>query len=89
MLRISSVENGNQTVTLKLEGSVAGPWVAEVKKVCDTLLTNGHSLKLDLGDVAFVDRAGVALFADLQLGGASLDCCSPFVAAQLKNHEIK
>jgi len=42
MLKISCVENGNQTVTLKLEGSVAGPWVAEVKKVCDTLSTKGH-----------------------------------------------
>lgn len=87
MLRISAVENGNQTVTLKLEGSVAGPWVAEVKKVCDTLLINGHSLKLDLCDVEFVDRAGVALFADLRLVGASLDSCSPFVTAQLKTRE--
>ena len=87
MLKISSVESGSQTVRLKLEGSVAGPWVAEVKKVCDKLLNNGHALMLDLGDVVFVDRAGVALFARLRLDGASLNGCTPFVAAQLKTLE--
>ena len=59
MLKISQVGKANHSVTLKLEGSVVGPWVGELRQVCETFLTEGPSLKLDLADVTFADADGV------------------------------
>ena len=58
MLRISQVEPVNHAVILKLEGRVVGPWVSELQKSCEEVLTEGRSLKLHLGDVEFMDAQG-------------------------------
>ena len=60
MLKISQAGKANHSVTLKLEGRVVGPWVGELRQVCETLLTEGRALKLDLADVTFADASGVA-----------------------------
>ena len=84
MLKISLVESGNHLVTLRLEGRVAGPWVTEVQKACEKLLSEGRSLKLDLAEVSFVDQSGIALLSSFRSRGISLADCSPFVEEQLK-----
>jgi ABC-type transporter Mla MlaB component len=84
MLKISSISAGNNAVRLRLEGRVAGPWVAEVQRTCAELLEAGRSLQLDLAEVSFVDPDGVALLSDLKATGVALAECSPFVEAQLK-----
>jgi ABC-type transporter Mla MlaB component len=61
MLRISRVESPAETVTLRLEGQVRGPWVEELCQACEQLLARGSSLVLDLTDVSFIDLDGVAL----------------------------
>ena len=73
-----------QLVTLRFEGRVAGPWVAEARKACEKVLTEGLSLKLNLAEVEFLDPAAVALLFDVQSRGAVFVECSPFVEAQLK-----
>ncbi len=85
MLRISQVDAGNQLVVLRLEGRVAGPWVSELSEACANLLRQGRHLRLDLGEVSFVDSSGVTLISGLKALGISLDECSPFVAEQLKS----
>lgn len=86
MLKISEAGKTNRSVTLKLEGRVVGPWVGELRHACESLLTGGRLLKLDLADVSFADANGVAALAALRSRGVALTHCSPFVMEQLKNH---
>ena len=84
MLKISRYEPANHAVTLRFEGSVAGPWVAETRKACEEVLTEGRALKLDLAEVEFLDPTGVTLLSSLRARGVVFVECSPFVEAQLK-----
>ena len=84
MLKISQIEPVNLPVVLRLEGRVVEPWVAELQKSCEELLTGGQSLKLHLGDVEFMDAQGVALLSRLRSRGVSILECPPFAAEQLK-----
>ena len=84
MLKISQIEPINHAVTLRLEGRVVGPWVAELQKSCEEVLTARRSLKLHLADVEFMDAQGVALLSALRSRGVSLLDCSPFAAELLK-----
>ena len=84
MLKISQVEPANHAVTLRFEGRVAGPWVAEARKACEKVLNEGGALKLHLAEVEFMDATGVALLSNLRSRGVVFVECSPFVQAQMK-----
>jgi hypothetical protein len=84
MLRIVLMETAGETATLRLEGRVIGPWVDEVRRSCDSILTRGGRLVLDFSDVWFIDRDGVLLFRDLRTRRVVFRNCPPFVAEQLK-----
>jgi ABC-type transporter Mla MlaB component len=85
MLRISEAGTVNKRVILKLEGRIAGPWVAEMLKACEQFLREHRTLQLDLADVSFLDQIGTAAISSLKLRGVFLENCSPFVTEQLKN----
>ena len=85
MLKISQAGMPGQNFTLKLEGRVVGPWVGELRLICESLLSNGRALNLDLSDVSYADGEGVELLANLKSRGVMLANGSPFVAEQLKN----
>jgi len=85
MLKISQAGKANHSVTLILEGRVVGPWVGELRQVCETLLAEGQPLKLDLADVTFADAGGVAVLGGFKSRGVTLSNCSPFLEEQLKN----
>ena len=85
MLKISQAGKANHSVTLKLEGRVVGPWVGELRQVCEALLTEGRTLKLDLAEVIFADANGVAVLSSFKSRGVRFRNCSPFVEEQLKN----
>jgi hypothetical protein len=86
MLKITHVDEKPQT--LRLEGDVSGPWVAELRRVCfDTLghaPERGSHLVLDLGGVSFLDVDGIALFRDLARQQVLFTNRSLFIAEQLK-----
>jgi ABC-type transporter Mla MlaB component len=84
MLKISQSGKAN-SFTLKLEGRVVGPWVGELRQVCETMLTEGRSLKLDLTDVTFADAEGIAVLTGFKTRGVTLKNCSPFVDEQLRS----
>src|SRR5262245_42951133 len=84
MLRIARATAGRQAVVLRLEGTLVGPWVDELSRVCEPVLGGRSHLRLDLGGVSFVSREGAALLGSLRHRGAALDNCSTFVAEQLK-----
>ena len=73
MLRIV-VGDGPCQVTLKLEGSLAGPWVAELEHAWRQARPglNSRSLCVDLTAVDYVDEAGKYLLALLSREGAQV-----------------
>jgi len=85
MLKISQAGTANHCVTLKLEGRVVGPWVGELRQICEQLLSEGRALKLDLADVTFADASGVAVLSSFKSRGVRFRNCSPFVEEQLKS----
>jgi ABC-type transporter Mla MlaB component len=84
MLKISQMGRANHAVTLRLEGRIVGPWVAELSLACERALTEGRLLKLHLADVEFMDTPGVALLVDLRSRGVAFVSPPPFIAEQLR-----
>jgi len=84
MLKISQIGSTNPEITLRIEGRIVGPWVAELQRSCEEVLTDGRTLKLDLAEVEFMDPHGVALLTSLRSRGVALLECPPFAAEQLK-----
>jgi anti-anti-sigma regulatory factor len=88
MLKISESKPGKQITTLRLEGRVVGPWVDELREVCEPLVKNGCPLVLDLAEVTFADESGVTLLANLRARGVKLLRAMPFVEEQLKSASL-
>ena len=72
MLRISP-----RGTVLHLEGQIVGPWVDELAKTCHRF----QPVALDVTEVTFADRAGLALLKDLRI---RMNGLSPFMEEQLK-----
>ncbi len=85
MLRISEVIPDEGAAVLKLEGRLIGPWVGELRNVCRKWIGERKSFRLDLADVSYADREGVALLLSLKDQEINLADCSPFVQAELKD----
>src|SRR5712671_6218644 len=85
MLKISQVEPANHSQALCLEGQLVGPWVEELRQVCEPLMKNGATLKLDLSEMNFADAKGIVLLTGLRSRGSKLLNATPFVAEQLKS----
>jgi len=83
MLKIETT-HGNTERTLKLEGTLIGLWVDELRRSCDVARLDGQRVTLDLTDVGFVDSAGLDLLRTLEDAGVSLANASRFVVEQLK-----
>jgi anti-anti-sigma regulatory factor len=90
MLRITDGRTADEPNSgmLRLEGQVTGPWVEELRRVCNELISKRgdatQRLVLDLSNVSFVDANGIALFRELTAHLVSLTNCSAFVTEQLK-----
>lgn len=74
--------------TLRLEGHVGGPWVGELRRACDRVLSDGRRLALDLSDVSFVDHNGIGLLRNLKRTKVELRNCSPFVSLRLEENGV-
>ena len=84
MLKISQVGTPNHSLSLKLEGRVVGPWVDELRRICEPLLSEERSFTLDLGEVSYADAEGVATLNSFKSSGVNLVNCSPFLEQQIK-----
>jgi anti-anti-sigma regulatory factor len=65
MLRIERVDEELGKATVRATGRLTGPWVAELDKTLSDYPT-GTDVVIDLTDVSFVDRAGIALLRMLR-----------------------
>jgi ABC-type transporter Mla MlaB component len=89
MLRISDASATNGRATLRLEGEISGPWVAELRKECIRALSaelhDSAQLVLDLAGVSSIDAAGLALLRELSPRRVVVTNCSPYVTELLKH----
>lgn len=71
MMRITRQQDG-ETITLKIEGCLAGEWVNEMKRCWDEVKTGARrrAIRIDLTDVTFIDAAGKGLLAQMFASGA-------------------
>ena len=83
MLRIWRIESSPGEVILRLEGSLIGPWVNELRRGCAAVCKDGHKLSLDLTEVLFADSKGLVLLRTLRNSNVGLTGCSPLLAEQL------
>jgi len=62
-----SINDDTFGATLKIEGKIVGPWAAELNRVWRHLWasTNQKKLRLDLRDVAFIDRDGTRILREI------------------------
>ncbi|HEY3897508.1 MAG TPA: hypothetical protein VGM54_02790 [Chthoniobacter sp.] len=84
MLRISTISVAKDTATLRLEGQLVGAWIAELRDVCERMLSGGRRITLDLGDVSIIERPGLDLLAGLSRRPVAFVRCSPFQEEQLR-----
>ena len=85
MLRITEQrDSGEAPAVLHLEGAVAGRWVAELRReVRRRQEQGGLPVVIDLGEVSFIDSAGIEFFDEFASGILVVNC-SLFAAEQLK-----
>ena len=88
MLKVTTT-NQNQTITLKLEGKLAGPWVQEVTRVwVDTAQSPRSDYVVDLRSATFIDSPGKALLTTMSQQGAQLiaaDCLTRNIVDEIQN----
>lgn len=80
MLRAHRDVAPDGTTTLQLEGSLSGPWIAEVRHLVREM--EGQPLRLDLASLVYADREGAELLRELG-SRFVVHGRSPFVAALL------
>jgi len=81
MLKISQL-NSDDVTTLRLEGKIHGPWVAELRHYFPG---SGpiEAQRLDLAGVDYVDGEGIGLLLELRDRGIEIAACTAFVAELL------
>jgi hypothetical protein len=86
MLRITVVESSKTAITLRVEGRLTGPWVEELRTVCNLhTFSDEVQLSLELADISFADEAGITLLRELRNRGVGLIRTTPFLAEQLED----
>jgi ABC-type transporter Mla MlaB component len=74
MLKITEQQDvGSDSMSLMLEGRLAGPWVMELHEcIVQASANQRRCARIDLGGVTFIDGDGKALLARLWREGAEL-----------------
>ena len=84
MLKITQTAEDDTSITLKLEGRIAGQWVKELRSECERCLTRRSKILLDLFGVSFIDRQGVSTLKALMGQGVEVVECSLFISELLQ-----
>jgi hypothetical protein len=84
MLRIIRIVDGSCGETIKLEGSLHGPWVEEAQKAYDPPGIQASRIWLDLSDLTYLDEDGRVLLCEWIRRGAEVMACSRYVSAVLQ-----
>jgi hypothetical protein len=84
LLRISIIEDAHKSVTLLLDGQVSGRWVELLQSACEVQLEKGARVTIDLRNVCFADRDGIALLGILSDRQVEILNALPFIAEQIR-----
>ncbi len=84
MLKITRAVLSDQATTLRLDGRVAGQWVALLRDSAESALNEGLKLTIDLRNISFIDCEGIVLLKGLIERGAD-----PLNAPLFVNEQIK
>jgi len=87
VLRITQ-DTSDGSASLKLEGSIRGPWVSELAKAWRSIADSKASeeIRVELGGVSFADWEGRTLLLDMENKGAKLVAPSVFLRHMLAEH---
>lgn len=88
MLRISVIDDSEETIRLQVEGSLVGPWVDELRRQSDEAMSRARTVELDLDQLWFIDAAGVVLLRDLADRRVVYLGCSTFISQQLQEKNV-
>jgi anti-anti-sigma regulatory factor len=92
MLRATTTTTDQEeTVILKLEGKLAGPWVEEVTRVWEDLAQESRQYVVDLRSITFIDGTGKRLLAAMWRRGAQLvasDCCTRNIVDEIQREVV-
>jgi len=90
MLRITNAE-GKDSVALRLEGRLTGPWVTILRDCWQQAVREeGREIQVDLTAVTFVDGAGKALLAEMSASNAQFiarDCQMRAILTEITANE--
>jgi hypothetical protein len=86
MVRITTEEHGN-SVVLRVEGSLRGPWVAELEKVWHGKRGSGRQLLLKLEGVSYVDDDAKALLTRMLQDGMDVTANDLYMTGILREME--
>jgi anti-anti-sigma regulatory factor len=89
MLKITAEQSG-QSLSLRLEGRVEGPWVEVLRRTwTDAMSHDGaQRVKMDFGGVSFLDSGGQQLIHAMQKKGVTLTKVSGFMREILKRNGL-
>ncbi len=79
MLRITTEGVAEDVQRVRLEGRLAGAYVAELSRVLQPSLAGPRRLVLDLRNLTFADAEGALLLQELVARDVRIDGCSGFV----------
>ena len=83
VLKISIIEAAGETVTLQLDGKVSGRWVKLLQRVCNARIKKRTRISIDLKNVSFADRDGIALLKSLTDRRVEILNALPFITEQI------
>jgi len=87
VLRISIIEAASELVTLQLDGQVSGRWVQLLQATCEIQLKKDVRVTIDLKNISFVDRDGIALLKSLRDHRVEILNALPFIAEQIETED--
>ena len=83
MLKISVADAAGEEIRFWLDGQITGMWVGLLHGLCEAALQKGTRIILEMKNVSFVDRDGIALLKNLTDRQVKILDALPFIAEQI------
>ena len=84
MLKITSTVLSPYEIALRLDGRVAGQWVALLRESAESALAEGVKLTIDLQNISYIDCEGIAVLRSLIDRGVDPINAPLFIVEQIK-----
>jgi len=84
MLKITSTVLSPYEIALRLDGRVAGQWVALLRESAESALAEGVKLTIDLQNISYIDCEGIAVLRSLIERGVDPINAPLFIVEQIK-----